>query len=218
MGALLLEKRRLDNTEGVLEAKGEAKFEELFAFAPMAVEEWVKLSPDNFDDDSEEERALLGYGSFGSTYRVRTTAFPGVRAGTLFAAKVVEVKKLADLGGREAVLREAEALGELRHHHVVRFLRLFQEKKRLWLVMELAGGGSLAQRLPPKAKEGPALSNVWRWARQIADAMVYIHGRKIFHRDIKPENVLLSERGRAPLFFRVSVCVCVCVCVFVAEG
>ena len=37
------------------------------------------------------------------------------------------------------------------------------------------------------------------WARQLAEAMAYIHGMRVFHRDIKPENVLLSERGRAPL-------------------
>jgi serine/threonine protein kinase len=30
--------------------------------------------------------------------------------------------------------------------------------------------------------------------RQIAEAMVYLHGLKIAHRDIKPENILINEK------------------------
>ncbi|KAJ1470843.1 kinase-like domain-containing protein, partial [Baffinella frigidus] len=85
------------------------------------------------------------------------------------------------------------------HTHVVRFLRLFEEKKKFILVMELAGGGSLAACLPPGAKEGCALGDVRRWVRQLIEALEYIHGRKVYHRDIKPENVLLSENGDVKL-------------------
>jgi serine/threonine protein kinase len=204
MDALLLEKRRFDQTEGVLEAKSaHDTFADLFEFAPTPVPEWVLIQGEDFADDDEEERALLGTGSFASTYRVSAragAALEGIRAGSLFAAKVVELKTLKRMGlGKEVVLREARALRELRHRHVVRFLGLFEDKKKFYIVMELAGGGSLAARLPPMTLAGPALPDVRRWVRQLAGAVEYIHGMDVFHRDIKPENVLLSERGRAPL-------------------
>ncbi|KAJ1485394.1 kinase-like domain-containing protein, partial [Baffinella frigidus] len=63
--------------------------------------------------------------------------------------------------------------------------------------MELAGGGSLADVI--KRKPGPETAQVVIWMKQMARALMYIHGEKVCHRDIKADNVLLSERGHIML-------------------
>jgi len=197
---------RLDETQAVLEAKDGEAFEKHFAFAPVPMAEWVRRKGQDADEDTEQERAELGHGSFGKTFRVRALVAVAdplgdecFGEGALFAAKVIEVSSLRDISrGKEVVLREVRAQRKLQHRHVVRFLKLYQSKKTMTLVMELAGGGSLAEHFPPTTTAGPALPDVLRWMRQLAEAMAYIHSMGVYHRDIKPENVLLSERGQAP--------------------
>ena len=203
MEALQLDKRSNDQTAGVLEAKSvHTTFDDLFELAPTSTAEWVRMHGKDFADDTEQERALLGTGTYADTYRVRAkegAVHKDIRAG-IFAAKVVKLMTLKRLGiKREAMEDEANALRELKHHHVVRLLGFFPETKKFSLVMELASGGSLAERIPPMAPEAPALLDVYRWVLQLVEAVAYIHDMGVFHRDIKPENVLLSERGRAPL-------------------
>lgn len=60
-----------------------------------------------------------------------------------------------------------------------------------YLVMELVAGRSLAQRLA----DGPlAIGDTVALARQLADALSYIHAQQVVHRDIKPANVLLADQ------------------------
>ena len=204
--ALIQQGLHLDETQAVLEAKDGEAFEQHFTFDPVPMAEWVCRKGQDHDDDTEQERAYLGCGSFAKTYRVRalvTVSDPlgdeGRGAGALFAAKIIEVSMMRDIAlGKEAVRREVRVLRKLQHSNVVRFLKLYQGKKTMTIVMELAEGGSLADRFPPTTTAGPALLDVLRWTRQLAVAMSYIHSMGVYHRDIKPENVLLSERGRAP--------------------
>src|SRR5262249_49495572 len=59
--------------------------------------------------------------------------------------------------------------------------------------------------LPDRRLSGPNLSRlsyvdgVLRLAEQIADALTFLHQRKLAHCDLKPSNVLLTQTGRALL-------------------
>ena len=60
-----------------------------------------------------------------------------------------------------------------------------------------ADHGDLAKLIRSHAKAGTPLSEatVWRHFVQIADALAYMHERRVMHRDIKPANVFISESG-----------------------
>jgi hypothetical protein len=65
-----------------------------------------------------------------------------------------------------------------------------------YYVMEFLSGGSLADRLGGRTL--PVRDTV-AVVREVAEALVYLHGKAILHCDLKPANVLLDDRGQIRL-------------------
>lgn len=64
------------------------------------------------------------------------------------AVKIMNKRKLlADPQTRESVQHEIDALRRLRHPNVVAFRELFEGDKYLYLVLELASGGDLFDKV-----------------------------------------------------------------------
>jgi serine/threonine protein kinase len=91
--------------------------------------------------------------------------------------------------------REARIVAGLSHPHVVQVYDYGAEGARPYLVMEYVSGGTLSAQL----KAGRADWNSVTLAREILDALTYIHAAGVLHRDLKPANVLLGLDGRARL-------------------
>ncbi|MEU5341992.1 serine/threonine-protein kinase [Streptomyces sp. NPDC020766] len=99
---------------------------------------------------------------------------------------------------RERVLREARALARIDHPNVVTIHHIVDggEGTYPWIVMELVGGGSLADRLG----RGPMdTTETARLGREVLAALRAAHEAGIQHRDVKPANVLLRPDGRPVL-------------------
>ena len=95
--------------------------------------------------------------------------------------------------------REATLLASLRHHHLPRVTNHFVIGDQQYLVMDYVEGEDLKQRF---TRQGPLPeADVLKWARQICDALTYLHGRTptVIHRDIKPANIKLTHSGDAML-------------------
>ncbi|GAC1439185.1 MAG: hypothetical protein NVSMB51_16760 [Solirubrobacteraceae bacterium] len=90
--------------------------------------------------------------------------------------------------------REARVAAGLSHPHLVNIFDFSVDGARPYLVMEYVAGGSLAERLrtPVGGSWQPEVL-----ARELLDALGYIHRAGIVHRDIKPANVLIGADGRA---------------------
>ncbi|MDN0199797.1 serine/threonine-protein kinase [Streptomyces sp. S.PNR 29] len=88
---------------------------------------------------------------------------------------------------------EAQTAGRLAHPHVVGVRDFGEHEDRLFLVMELVEGDSLASVL---ARSGalPA-ERVARIAGEAAAGLAAAHRQGIVHRDIKPANLLLDADG-----------------------
>lgn len=94
-------------------------------------------------------------------------------------------------------IREARAVARVPHPHVVGVHDLVEAEDRLWIVMELVNGPSLAHRT---AETGPFTP--WHTAAlglQLLDALEAVHNAGTLHRDVKPANVLLRRDDSAVL-------------------
>lgn len=89
-------------------------------------------------------------------------------------------------------VREFQVLRSLRHPNIIRLYGAYETPRNLYLVTELACGGTLMKRLGDTSavySEELVIMHV----RTMLDAVAYMHGMNCVHRDLKPENVLLSD-------------------------
>ena len=91
--------------------------------------------------------------------------------------------------------REARAMADLDHPHIVRITDIGEEDGQQYLAMEYVAGLDLKRYI----KEHYPLSNeeAVRIMGQILLAMRLAHTRGIVHRDLKPQNILLTPDGTA---------------------
>jgi serine/threonine protein kinase len=92
----------------------------------------------------------------------------------------------------ERFKREARALGQLQHPHIVQVIDFDIEDDIYFMVVDYIAGTTLRAYLDDRQKLscGEALMLV----EQLTDALAYVHRNGTIHRDIKPGNVLLKEQ------------------------
>ncbi|KAG8761293.1 spindle assembly checkpoint kinase [Serendipita sp. 396] len=132
----------------------------------------------------------LGKGQFGRVYLVRTRTQP---RGYILALKTIYKSEVIAAGLELQVRREIEIQSNLRHPNVLRLYGYFHDEKRLFLMLEFAANGELYRQLAKKGRFGEKRAS--RYIAQVADALRYLHSKRIIHRDIKPENLLLGIDG-----------------------
>ncbi|XP_028035533.1 mitogen-activated protein kinase kinase kinase 12-like [Bombyx mandarina] len=100
--------------------------------------------------------------------------------------EMVAVKKL-----REKEETDIMHLRKLNHDNIVRFRGVCSEGENYCIIMEFCQYGPLYDFLHSGASFTPR--QIIRWAKDIAQGMVYLHNRKIIHRDLKSPNVLVAD-------------------------
>ncbi|MEU9955106.1 serine/threonine-protein kinase [Streptomyces sp. NPDC050982] len=138
---------------------------------------------------------ILGQGGMGTVWRAHDQLLDRP-----VAVKELHVLTHGDEEQRIRVrraVREARAVARVPHPHVVGVHDLAESQDRLWIVMELVEGPSLAQHL---AERGPLTAqHTAALGLQLLDALVAVHAAGTLHRDVKPANVLLRRDGNAVL-------------------
>jgi len=132
--------------------------------------------------------ALLGRGGMGVVYKARQRAL-----NRMVALKILAPERVRDpqFAGRFA--REAQALAQLDHPHIVTIYDFGQAGGFYFLLMEFVDGANLRQLLQTrKLAPEEALAIV----PPLCEALQFAHDRGIIHRDIKPENLLLDKNGQ----------------------
>ena len=132
---------------------------------------------------------LLGRGKFSVVHRTRRR-----EDGRPVALKKVQVFEMGT-SERTECMNEIRLLQSMTHPHIIMYLDCVMERNELTVVMELAEHGDLAGLIREAALTGVALTEaaVLRNFTQIADALKYMHKRRVMHRDIKPANVFITS-------------------------
>jgi hypothetical protein len=127
----------------------------------------------------------LGAGGMGEVYEVER-----LTDGRRFALKIIRGAATRDQLARFA--REAQIAAKIVHPNLVAVADVdLSVDHGLFFVMELVGGGSLADQRARFGDEPWALGVL----RQVVAGLVALHEAGVVHRDLKPENVLLADDG-----------------------
>ena len=91
--------------------------------------------------------------------------------------------------------READRLVRLdKHPHIVSLLDADLAGESPYYVMDLAQEGSL-EGLMDGAEGGVEVEKAVGWMEEVAQALHYVHSKRMVHCDLKPANVLLDDEG-----------------------
>jgi serine/threonine protein kinase/Tol biopolymer transport system component len=151
----------------------------------------MELSPDTLLHDRYRIIRLLGQGGMGAVYLAHDTS--------LDLQVALKVNYRPGEGSSSQFYREARLLASLRHLHLPRVIDYFVIPPNQFLVMDYIPGEDLGTLI---AREGrQPLDKVIAWARQLGDALVYLHSQKppVVHRDIKPANIKITPAGELVL-------------------
>jgi serine/threonine protein kinase len=130
----------------------------------------------------------LGEGGMGVVYEAVDQRLSSVVA--------IKETRIATEEGRQAFVREASLLANLRHPSLPNVIDYFSENESQYLVMQFIPGDDLGYSLQLRGRPFD-VAEVLRWANELLKALEYLHGHtpSVLHRDIKPSNLKLTREG-----------------------
>lgn len=142
-------------------------------FFPSSIDEYVL-------------RRQIGRGAFGVVYE-------GLIADRLVAIKALDKTSIKKNKMSSRVRNEVSIHYQLAHPNILELLHFFEDSSNVYLVMELAEGGELYQRIRSQARStSEAVNEARRVFSGIVDGLAYLHANCIIHRDLKLSNILLT--------------------------
>ncbi|XP_048519781.1 calcium/calmodulin-dependent protein kinase type 1 isoform X2 [Dendroctonus ponderosae] len=133
-------------------------------------------------DEKYHLKEQLGTGAFSEVRLAESKEKPG----QLFAVKIIDKKALK--GKEDSLENEIMILRKLTHPNIVQLLETFEDKNKVYLIMELVTGGELFDRIVEKGSYTE--KDAAHLIRQVLEAVDYMHEQGVVHRDLKPENLL----------------------------
>ena len=134
--------------------------------------------------------ARIGAGGMSTVYRALDETLQ-----RQVAIKLMNREVASDSDQLERFRREARAVAQLSHPHIVGVIDAGEDEGRPYIVFEFVEGETLKERIRRLGRL--PISEAVAYAIEIARALGAAHARHIVHRDVKPQNVLIDEDGSA---------------------
>ena len=154
---------------------------------------------------------MLSHGGFGVTYLARHEMldidvcikefFPSAWCNRDAFSYEVSVATAGNTGMvdrfMDKFIKEARSIWRLRHDGIVKIHDVFRENGTAYYVMDYIDGCSLQDMVK---RRGPLpLDEALGYMRQAAEALGYLHDKRMNHLDIKPANMMVDTGGRLTL-------------------
>ena len=134
--------------------------------------------------------ARIGAGGMSTVYRALDETLE-----RQVAVKLLNREVARDSDQLERFRREARAVAQLSHPHIVGVIDAGEDEGRPYIVFEYVEGETLKDRIRRTGRL--PIAEAVAYAIEIARALGAAHARHIVHRDVKPQNVLIDEEGSA---------------------
>jgi serine/threonine protein kinase len=135
-------------------------------------------------------QARIGTGGMSTVYRALDETLQ-----RQVAIKLMNREIATDSDQLERFRREARAVAQLSHPHIVGVIDAGEDEGRPYIVFEYVEGETLKDRIRRQGRL--PIAEAVAYSIEIARALGAAHARHIVHRDVKPQNVLIDEEGRA---------------------
>ena len=132
----------------------------------------------------------VGAGGMSTVYRAFDTTLERP-----VAIKLLHREIAGDSDQIERFRREARAVAQLSHPHIVTVIDAGEDDARPYIVFEYVEGETLKERIRRLGRL--PIGEAVAYAIEIARALGAAHARGIVHRDVKPQNVLIDVEGSA---------------------
>lgn len=126
----------------------------------------------------------------GSTCVIYTAFYPEINS-TVAMKEMFLTQKNESL-----LLEETRIMATMHHKNIVKFHSAYRVDDTLWILMEYMNGGSLTNVAQYCDCQEPHIAY---FAREVLQALDYMHKHNKIHRDIKTDNVLLNKEGEVRL-------------------
>mmetsp|Transcript_22174 Transcript_22174/g.48488 ORF Transcript_22174/g.48488 Transcript_22174/m.48488 type:complete len:507 (-) Transcript_22174:191-1711(-) len=147
--------------------------------------QFILDNPGKVQDFYDLDKKKLGEGSYGSVCKAKNKASGNIRA-------IKSISK-AQMKNIDRFKQEIAIMKMMDHPNIIKLFESFEDHRNIYLVMELATGGELFDRIIESGHFTEVQAAVLM--QQIVRAIYYMHENHVCHRDLKPENFLFMSKA-----------------------
>jgi CRP-like cAMP-binding protein len=136
-----------------------------------------------------KKHKILGAGTFGQVWLV-SVKNPSGGDRTAYALKIQSKHDLVDSDMAKGVVQEKNIMSELDHPFIIKLVNTYQDKQRVYMLVQLVQGGELYSVLHGPRKDGVPESQAKFYGATILAGLSYMHRRNIIYRDLKVSSII----------------------------